>query len=369
MKVFSYADEKISAKEIFILVPSMILGVGILTLPRTVLSVVPFVDAWISIFLAGGIIAFFTWLIAKLCVRFPGETFFDFSPRIITKPITILLTVFISLHFLAIVSYEVRAVATISKHYIFDRTPLEVIAFIFALLIAYAVSGSRAALLRLNMMFFPIVVLILFLVLSFNLPLMEFGNLKPFFAAKWSTVLLGTKETMFAYVGFEVLLFYIALIRKEELKSLAKYPVFGLISIGLFYLLVFFVAVAVLGVEAAEQINYPTVELAKEVEVPGGVIERLDPLFFTVWVMTIFNTSTIAFDVLMMSLQSLFKKAKKSTWILVIIPVIYFLSMMPQDILQLRLVGDAIGYSGLVVGIFIPLLLIIVAHLKGVKGT
>ena len=133
---FTYADEKIGHKEIFLLVPSMIIGVGIITLPRSLAEIIGFSDGWISIVIAGFITSMFAWIVVKLASQFPNQTFFEYSSKIIPKPIAAILTVVFGLHFASFTSYEARSIATISKQYIFDRTPVEFITLVFVLLVA-----------------------------------------------------------------------------------------------------------------------------------------------------------------------------------------------------------------------------------------
>ncbi|OLO25684.1 hypothetical protein BTR23_24230 [Alkalihalophilus pseudofirmus] len=47
---------------------------------------------------------------------------------------------------------------------------------------------------------------------------------------------------------------------------------------------------ATFGVEMTERIVFPSVELAKEIEIIGGFIERLESLFLTVYIMAIFTS-------------------------------------------------------------------------------
>jgi spore germination protein len=124
----------------------------------------------------------------------------------------------------------------------------------------------------------------------------------------------------------------------------------------------------VFGHYAAANIVYPTIEIAKEVEVPGGFFERFESVFFMVWIMTIFNTTAMAYDICLIALGSVFKKVKKMTWILALSPIIYIIAMTSQDLLELDTMGQWVSYSIFVYSVFIPLLLLLILKLRGVKG-
>ena len=61
----------------------------------------------------------------------------------------------ISLYLLLFVSYQVRGVSTITRLYLFDNTPEEIIGLIYLLVLIYAVAGPSIALIRLNLIFSP----------------------------------------------------------------------------------------------------------------------------------------------------------------------------------------------------------------------
>jgi spore germination protein len=101
--------------------------------------------------------------------------------------------------------------------------------------------------------------------------------------------------------------------------------------------------------------------------VPGGFIERVESLFFTIWIMTIFNTCTIWFDLTITALRSVFTRLSKFAWILILSPIIYLIAMQPQNQVEFLTFGDRLSYFGVVIAYVIPLLLLAIAKLRGVK--
>jgi spore germination protein len=366
VKAFEYGDEEIGQREITVAVASMIIGVGILTLPRLVSQATQGSDGWISIAMAGCLAIFFAWIVAKLAARFPKKTFFEYTSAIVTKPVAYVLTLLFGVHFLLFVAYESRAIAGVSKQYLFDRTPVEVVAFVFLLVVIYAVSGSRVALLRINLLFLPIVLTVACVMQFMNLGFLEIGNLKPFFKTEWSGIFAGTKESVLSFLGFEIMLFYVALMNRP--KDAPKAAIIGISIPLLLYLLLHLTVIGVLSHRVTMNVIYPTIEIAKEVEVPGGFFERFESVFFTIWIMTIFNTTAMAYDVAVMALSSIFRKVKKITWLFMLSPLIYIISMLPQSYVQQSNFGMFISYSGIVFAILIPLGLLLIAKMRGVKG-
>jgi spore germination protein len=366
MKTFEYADQGMGVKEISMSVSSMIIGVGVLTLPRALAEETNAFDGWMSIILGGIIAGFFAWVLAKLASRFPGKTFFEYTSLIVSRPIACMVTFFMSGYFLLFVAYEIRSVGTIAKLYLFERTPVEVITLVFLLVTVYAVSGARVGVIRLNLLFFPIVLLIILFVFLFTTDLLQKENLKPFFTTNPMSILKGTQQTVYSFLGFEILLFYTAFMKRP--KDAPKAAIIGILIPTILYLAIFLFTIGVFTNVGTKNLIYPTIELAKEVEVPGGFFERVESMFFVIWLMTIFNTTTMAWDVAVWSAESMFPKINKMTWLLILAPIIYLGAMTPQDLVQLFAFGDFISLVGIVIGLLMPTSLLLIALFRGVKG-
>lgn len=365
MKPFDYADSRIGTREVAITVASVILGVGVLTLPRTLAQATKSSDGWISIAIAGAFAMLLAWLAAKLASRYPGKTFHEYAGTIASKPVAAGLSSLFFLYFVGYGAYEARMIVTISKQYLFDRTPPEIIGLTFLIVAAYAVSGLRIGLLRLNVLFLPIVLVLSAFVLTFSMDLFETRNLKPYFITEPLDYLKGSNKVIFSFLGFEAILFYAFLMRKPK-----KAPIASLIGVAIpfiLYLAVYLVTIGVFTNDGAANIQYPTVELAKEIELPGQFFERFESVFFTIWLMTVFNTTSVALDIAAMCIRSLFAKLKKIAAICIALPLMYIVGMIPEDIGEVGTFGEWLSYFGLVLVSLVPLSLLLIAKAKGGK--
>src|SRR5690606_17407695 len=109
----------------------------------------------------------------------------------------------------------------------------------------------------------------------------------------------------------------------------------------IFYILIYIVCVAVFG-PVTEVIRIPLIELSKSIEIPGGFFERLESVFFIIWVMVIFIATMITFDVAVLASSLLFPKVNKSKIILVLTPLIFIISTLPGDYIEVESFGKYI---------------------------
>lgn len=366
MKTFEYEKGEINEKEILYLVASYPIAVAVLSIPRTLARVTNFFDGWICLVITGMFCIFFAGVNAKLASRFPRQTFFKYASTICSKPVALIVTIYAIIYFIVTTAYQVRFVAIITKQYLLFKTPAEIISLVFLFVIVYSVSGSRIGVIRLNLLFFPVTILIALFVLAMNIPNFDFKNLSPFFTTGLEGYWKGSKESFFTLTGSEILLFYVAYVKKPE--KISKYAMIGAGVPLIIYLMIYTTAIGVFNSQTAGKLIYPTIELAKEAEVPGSFFGRIESLFFTIWIMAIFNTASLALDVALISLSSIFQRTKKITFIIFLTPIIYLIAMFPVDLISVSLIGQYLSYTSLVLGVVTPVFLLLIAKIRGIKG-
>ncbi|TYP72429.1 GerAB/ArcD/ProY family transporter [Paenibacillus methanolicus] len=362
MNHWEYDDNKIEAKELTITVSSMIIGVGILTLPRVLAGTTSSSDGWISILMAGAFAVTIAVLLGKFAGLYAGGTFFEYVRSLVTKPVAIVITGIMCVYFMLFLAYEIRAIANISKTYLFDRTPAEYIGLMFLLIVGYAASGTRIGLLRLNTMFFPIVLVVTFLLLFFSNSIVNWADLKPFFVTDVKRLMVGAKDSVFSMLGFEVILFYTAMMKRPKEAPLAA--AVGVVIPVVLYVLIYLICIGTFTPWALQEIGYPAIELAKEVKIPGEFFERTESIFFTIWIMTIFNTASMALDIAVHLAHSIVRKGKRIHFVAAICPVAYLICMLPKNVIEFALLGEVISYMGFLT-IGMTLCLYGVAAVKG----
>ncbi|AUJ25272.1 GerAB/ArcD/ProY family transporter [Virgibacillus dokdonensis] len=361
MRQFEYADEKISDNELMIAIPSVTIGVGVLSLPSLIAENTIGSDGWIPILGAGILFVSITWLIVKVASMYPNQPFISFASLLVSKPIATILTILLALQGVFITGFVLRIIADIAKEYLFDRTPLEVISLSFLLVVCYAVSGSRAGLFRLNMMFFPIIIFIIVFVGIFSTNWYDATNFLPVFQTDIQGYAGAMKNSIFSLTGLFILFFYTSLVRKPD--KAPKKAAYGMTMVPIFYIFIYFMCIGVFGYAGTANVNYPIIEIAKEIEIPGGFFERFDSIFFVIWMMAVFNTVTMAFDSSLYALKSVFN-LKKMHYILVLTPMLFFVAMTPEDVMDVQKFGDFVSIYGLVITTLTAVVLFIIASVK-----
>jgi len=366
MKNFEYGDKEIGQKEVAYAVSNMVIGLGILTLPSTIVAATTSSDGWMSILLGGLIALGCAWAIAKLVMRFPKMNYYEITAKLTNPAVASIVTLLFALYMFLFVSIEVRGVSSISKLYLFDTTPVEAICFFFLLVLFYGVAGPSVSLLRLNLLYLPVIVFIVLAVLIMSLGDFNIRLLKPAFVTPWSEIAIAAKETSISFLGFEILLFYNVFVNKPQ--KTVKSVLLGLLLPLVIYELVLVFVIGVFGTVVVANTMYPLAEMAKQIEVPGGFFERFESLFFAVWVMSLFSTAAMALDITLLALRQIFRKTSRMTFIIGMAPLLFLIAMQPKNIVEVRMFSTWVSYMGIGIAWIVPVLLLLMAKLRGVRG-
>jgi spore germination protein len=353
------------------IIASTLIGVGILTLPRTA-SETSHEMAWLATLIGGIIILPFMWFVTKLALRFPNKTIIDYASNIvgserfpiIGKVISLPILLVFVLTWLALTTSAVRTFGNAITSAVLRETPIEVIIGTLLAATIFLVFVEVEVLARFNEVVFPLILIPLIIIVFLSLQNTEITNMFPLFEIDIMSFLNSLSTTIFAYTGFTIMLLFMAFAQKEKN---VEANLTGIAIPGFIYTLIVFSSVAVFGYEELQHLMWPTLELIKTTDIPGMILERVESLFLAIWVAAVYTTVgnfyyAICFTVAQ-SLPIRNKDAARKCIAVLILPVLYWVSLQPRNIQQLFNWMDMIGYFS-IVGFVIPIILYVIALIR-----
>lgn len=344
--MFSKKNYEISALEMAIVLIGFIFGIGILTLPRNLAESMDTADGWISLLISGGIMIVLVTLIIRLSRYFPGQTLFQYmEEKMVGKVIAkVFLTVFF-IYFLSVLAFQVRLLTIILRMYVLDRTPPEITVIIILFTVAYAATKGVQGIVHLCLLYFPTILIVFSLLIILNIGNGTLDPFLPVMSKGFIPVLQGIEPTLSSFLGIEILLFWLKYVEPKNVRAFPLNMAIALIT--LLNLLVVVFTFSVFSVSVTKILTFPTIELAKEIEVLEGLIERFEPLMITIWILSIFNTMSILMLLLVQIITSEVKKIK-NRWILGLsTSLVYILIFVPSSIDEVFTVGKWTSYLGI----------------------
>src|SRR5690554_4729012 len=334
------------------------LGGGIITLPRTVAEVAGR-DAWLSLLIAG----VFTWglavLIWLLCRKFPNRTLPEFCILVLGKPLGILVSVLYALYAFTAAGESLRIFVELIKTWVLIWTPASV--FVLAILVT-AVYINRLGATTLARLMEIITLLTVFVLLIWLVPVGEinFLNLRPVGTEGLVAIAKGGQESIFAFLGFDVMLVLFPFIRNR--KNILRVTLLALTVVTLLYAGNVILTHGVLGVEHTLLQQWPLMNYLRVGSLP--FIQRVDTIVLFFWTAQILAVVAIQYFAGTYILASLTRHHYHDLWSLLCWPIIYLVAIGPGTLSQVQAIGAGISRWGLVGVIGLVVLLLLVANVR-----
>lgn len=344
---------------------STIIGVGVLSLPlfavRAADAGAPLVTL-LAIFLSSVGLA----LIAVLGKRFPNKTIVQYSEDIIGKWPARIGSILIISFFAVLTALAAREFGEVVITAVLKRTPLEVTVIVMLLLAAVPTRGGMTTFAYIHHFYLPVIVGPALLIVALSLKNAEVLNLQPIWGNEPGGMLQGVLTVAALFQGFFILTIVIPAMRSPG--KVLKASFWGIFIAGGLYFLIVVATVSVFGSEETKFLLWPTLELAKTTSLPANILERLDAAFLAIWVTAVFTTLFSSYFLTIHSMSKLFRLRDHKLFALFLLPFVFLLAMLPQNILQMYEIIQIIGRYGLVITIGYPFVLWMIAVIRNKRG-
>lgn len=359
-------DDKISTYQLGVFIFNTILGVGILGFPGGLAKSVEN-DAWILSILAGLVNVIFVYFTCKIGLKYHELGFVGSLRKLFGNIIGTILALPSLIYFVIFGALAIRIFAETIKLYLLNNTPLEFIILPLMLLSVFLVRSGIEPSARFFEAVTPIIALVMAYLIIVVLPKNDYSNLRPYFTHSIREYFTGLRAGSFAYAGFEVILIVFPFLRKPD--KAFKVTTTALLSATVLYTAVTVLALAKFGAKETASLLYPTVTLIRASEVPGGFIERQEGVLLSIWVIFVYTTVVAMFYCASVIAGDILKQRKRIHAMSILIPIIYVISLLGENIAQLGKISDTLMLSfGTYTIIVLPIVMLIVSKIRDRGG-
>lgn len=340
-----YKNNKISEKQLNILLTANIFGTGIVMLPRIAFEFGRFYS-FIFILLAGIIAMCATLIIKKLTNIYKDKSFYEYSSDIVGRPIAFLLVIGFAVRLCIYAIIMVKIFLELTKNIILPNTPMWITSLCVILVSAYAASKGYEARARMAEIFLPLIIIpiaITYVIAIFNVDYSALA-IEPIhfnFQIKNSIFILN------AFTGIELLL-HIRPYSKIKVSKTIMWITAAMMLITLITQLNFGAYVT--------ELKFPVIEMMDR------TTRRQGPLMMSFFIMSIFSILNACLFFSSISLGSVFKKISHTFYILLFSAIIFigtFFNFNVYEALSISFITLGIAYM-----IIIPSLLLILSKVS-----
>lgn len=339
------------------LISSSILGVVVISLPKIATESAQD-GALLATVLASVLSIIFAISIALLGKRFRDKIQVEYIISILGKPLGMVFGLVTIVYFILLSSVALRGFSDALKGLLLHNTPLEIIMISMLLTAVYLCLNGIGSIAKMSELFLPIIFIALILVIGLSLSNFNYVRFRPLLTPSIPLAIKGTANIMPAFLGYEIIFVLIPFYKKE--RKVLTGTFIGILVPSILYVLLVSLSVGVFGIKPTQQINYPTITLARKINFPGAFAERFDIFFVILWILAAFTSIANFLYVSSLSAVRLFSLRNYQPFIYLIAPIVYIFAIFPQNLPEIRLINTYIGYLGLGISLFFTLLMMII---------
>ncbi|SHJ58199.1 GerAB/ArcD/ProY family transporter [Paramaledivibacter caminithermalis] len=355
-------NDVIMSSQLYSILVTTVIGIGILSMPRALAeNVGP--DSLIVLVLGSVLFLIIALLIQRLVTKFPNKTIIEMSANVLFKPMGTIIGFGYFLHLLISTVLVVRAFGEITKNFLLLNTPIEVIIISFLITVVYSVRSGIESIARLAVIILPMSIFPALFVMLVAIPDLDFTYFLPILKTPLPKIIKTVPQIFFSFIGFEIILqlgFFV-----KDRKNIKKAAIKSILFISSVYFVFTAITIARFGIAETKILTWPVVTLFKSVDVPGTLLENVEAVIMATWLLSIFMSVAVSYYVATFLLSRILKSKEHNYLALFILPLVYILSLIPKNIVEVYEFLDKFANIVSITMIFIiPIFLLFISFLK-----
>ncbi|PPA71186.1 GerAB/ArcD/ProY family transporter [Jeotgalibacillus proteolyticus] len=354
------AKNEITGWQLFFIIVQTQIGIAILAMPTDISKVAKH-DAWISMLLAGLLIQLVLLTYFFLLMKYPENTYFDMIEKCLGKFIGRTIAVLYLAYFMYVMVISLNGFEQVITSWIFEETPKWVVLLLYIIPAVYLARESVVILARFKMLIsflIPVLVFSLFWVYLSN---PQYLYLFPIGGTGTDSIIKGVQPAIFALIGFEAFLFFGSYVKRDKAKNL-KIASFGTLFVTVFYIFVIVTTQIFFYVDEMIIVPYPVLYIMKALEFT--VVQRIDLIFLTIWMMIACSSFTSYLFLGANTLGRVFNQEKHTKMVYLIIIIVYGISFFPETETEVAEWTDLLMKISILFSIAIPFVILLISLFK-----
>lgn len=358
-------DPKISHIQLRGLIISTTIGVGVLSMQSSLAREMGS-DGWIAILITGILMIPLLLIYNQIFKLYPGKDFFEIGRS--TLGFLFYLVLLVLLCYLVLISSTVaRNLGELIKTFLLQNTPVQIIILVFIIATSYIATHEIDTIARASYFIYPIIIIFAVFIVIISLPKADFTNILPVFQTDFTSLIKGVRESLFSFYGLEMVLFAIPFV--EEKDKIFKSEAIGVFTVIAIYISLYIMTLSHFSIEQIQNRNYPVVFLVRQLDLPGFFLENLDGIVIALWVLVVFASMAPLYFGAGKILSKMFKTKSHKYFIWGLIPVIYYVSLIPKNYIELVTeMSKYLNIAALLAVFVLPLLMLIVGYIRKKVG-
>ncbi|MGU9537931.1 GerAB/ArcD/ProY family transporter [Clostridium tepidum] len=294
----------LTGNQVIATIVGTMVGIGILSLPAS-LSRIAENDGWIGVVI-GSLYPFYILLCAVLIFKdtpYYNMNILEISKNYFGKILGDILFFIFSFQYFIYIIIATADISNLLRVHLVGFLEQYKLAIPILLISVYAASKGIRALGRINQIIFHLsipLILITFIAIKKG----NILNIKPIFGTSFSSILKAAIETVYSFLGIEVIFLIVPLIKDKNMIKSSFFK--SALIVVIVYIWLSFVSIYYMGSDVAKNLYWPTLSLAQTIYIPG--ISNFELVFMFLWISIVLQTIANQNYFFYYSLSSILKK-------------------------------------------------------------
>ncbi|WP_223193065.1 GerAB/ArcD/ProY family transporter [Paenibacillus sedimenti] len=286
-------DVKISVRQFGILVIIYTIGTTILIIPSG-LAADAKQDAWIAAIFGVGLNLLVVCLYNWVGSCFPNMTLTEYNDKLFGKWLGKLLSLsFIFFSFIGAAT-ALFYMGDFVNTQVMPETPIQAVNIIFAIVVVMGVRLGLETLVRAAEIFFPWIIMLFVILVLCLLPEIDMVKLQPIFSTGVKPMIKAALTVAsIASLPF-IMMLMVYPVNVNQVDKARKAFLTSTVIGGVFFIIITFLCISVLGTKMTARHMYPSYALAKQISI-GNFLERVEILIAGIWFLTVYFKTTFYF--------------------------------------------------------------------------
>ncbi|WP_281274252.1 GerAB/ArcD/ProY family transporter [Lysinibacillus antri] len=361
-------SDSLTSTQLAIIIMGTILGVSMLAIPRAIIDKVGNAAPLASL-VGIGLSSIGLLGLIYLGKRFPQHTFIGYNKIILGKTIGSLFMIVYLMLSVILIGLDTRQFAEVLVGGLLPNTPIHFSIFFMLLLCAVINYSNVSTFAYIHFFYLPLIILPLLVVILPTFKDIEYYHLLPINGHNLSLngFMSGVVTMMGGISNYFVISMVIPYLKNP--KKNAKGGIWGFFIGTFLVLLLNTVALGAFGDQKILEMMWPTLVLARMVEVPGEIVARIDAIFIISWIFAVFTTLLSYYFIVVRGVAEMIN-SKNYRFISVGTFLIAFLiALIPSDIYDVYNYLLFLWVGGVIFYILYVILLVVLAKVLRKKGS
>ncbi|MCY9659805.1 endospore germination permease [Paenibacillus chondroitinus] len=325
-------------------------------------------DAWMSLIVSTAVAVGIAYICGKLASIFPDKTLIEFNRILLGKWFGGVISVMYLLVWIVILTVILKQFSLFITGTIMPRTPVFLIQIPMFLVVIYPTVHGVGVIARICELTGPIILIGVIGPMFLAINQLDWDRLLPIYIDNGLLALMKGSLPAAAFLG-DCIMLLILIAFVVQKKQIVRHAVGGVMLSGVVTLISVIFSILMFGHNVAANYTYPMLMIVRSISI-GGIIENLDAIVVTIWIMSVFTKLSLYLFVSSYGTSQLFglKDWRKMTW--VISAIVMLATFIPVNYEEISVIFPLKVAAPYIFPIFMvagPLLLLLLALVKRKK--